>query len=135
MLVISILEAEDFGEELYSFMRTNLTGLIKQEHVGLVIAADDGKGMIYRLLSELAIEYPHVFCTILLSNDKLAYEEGSKEWPHIFSLDCSIAYGNQGSAKQRRREILIERSDIIICRKKYCNEIRKNNRYCDIIAV
>lgn len=132
MLVISILEAEDFGDELYSFMRTNLTGLIKQEHVGLVVAAGDSKGMIYRLLSELTVEYPSVFFTILLSNDKLAYEGGR---PHIFSLDCDIAYGDPKNAKQKRLEILVECSDIIICSKKYCNEIRKNNRYCDIIAV
>ena len=135
MLVISILEAEDFGEELYPIMRNSLTDLIKLQHVGLIIAAGDSKGMIYRLLSELSIEYPHVFCTILLSNDKLAYEEGYKEWPHIFSLDCSIAYGNQGNAKQRRREFLIEHSDIVICRKTHCNGIRNNNCHCDIIAL
>lgn len=135
MLVISILEAEDFGEELYPIMRDNLTGLIKLQHAGLIIAAGDSKGMIYRLLSELAIEYPNVFFTILLSNDKLAYEGSSTEWPHIFSLDCDIAYGDPKSAKQRRRKILIERSDIIICRKMHCDGIRKSNWHCEIIAV
>lgn len=135
MLVISILEAEDFGEELYSVMRENLTSLIKQQHVGVVTAAGDSKGMIYRLLSELSIEYPHIFFTILLSNDNLAYEEGVTEWSHMFSLDCNIAYDAPVSAKQRRREILIERSDIIFCRKTQCNGIRKINRYCDILAV
>ena len=135
MLVISILEAEDFGEELYSVMRENLTSLIEQQHVGVVIAAGDSKGMIYRLLSELSIEYPHIFFTILLSNDNLAYEEGVTEWSHIFSLDCNIAYADPGKAKQRRREILIEHSDIIFCRKTHCNGIRKINRYCDILAI
>lgn len=135
MLVISILEADDFGEGLYPIMRNNLTSLIKQQHVGLIIAAGDSKGMIYRLLSELSIEYPHIFCTILLSNDKLAYEKGCKEWPQIFSLDHSIAYGDQGSAKQRRREFLIEHSDIVICRKTHCDGIRKKNCHCDIIAL
>ncbi len=135
MLVISILEAEDFGEELYPLMRDTLTGLIKVRHAGLIIAAGDSKGMIYRLLSELAIEYSHVFFTILLSNDKLAYEGSSIEWPHIFSLDCDIAYDDPKNAKQKRRKTLIERSDIIICRKKYCNEVRKNNWHCEIIAV
>ena len=76
MLVISILEAEDFGDELYSIMRETLTGLIKVRHAGLIIASGDSKGMIHRLFSELAIEYPSVFFTILLSNDKLAYTGG-----------------------------------------------------------
>ena len=135
MLVISILEAEDFGEELYPVMRNNLTGLIKLQHVGLIIAAGDSKGMIYRLLSELAVEYPNVFFTILLSNDKQAYEGGDREWPHIFSLDFDVAYGDPKSAKQRRREIIITHSDIIFCRKKYCNEIRKINRCCEILVI
>ncbi len=47
MLVISILEAEDFGEELYSDMRKHLTAIINMEHVGIVTAAGDSKGMIY----------------------------------------------------------------------------------------
>lgn len=135
MLIVSILEAEDFGEELYSVMRENLTDLIKQQHVGVVTAAGDSKGMIYRLLSELSIEYPHVFFTILLSNDKLAYEGSVTECPHIFSLDCNIAYDDHQNATQRRRKILIERSDIVFCRKTHCNGIRKINRYCDIIAI
>lgn len=135
MLVISILEAENFGEELYSVMRENLAGLIIQQHVGVVTAAGDCKGMIYRLLSELSTEYPHVFFTILLSNDKPAYEGGNAERPHMFCLDCNIAYDDPKSAKQKRRKILIERSDIIFCCKTHCNEIRKINRYCDIIVL
>lgn len=135
MLVISILEAEDFGEELYPIMQDSLTGLINQEHVGLIIAAGDTKGMIYRLLCELATEYPHIFFTILLSNDNLAYECSSEDSPHLFSLDCDLVYGDPKNVKQRRREILIERSDIIFCRKNRCNGIRKINRHCDIIAV
>lgn len=131
MLVISILEAEDFGDELYSLMRENLIGLINVRHAGVIIAAGESKGMIYRLFSELAVEYPHVFFTILLPNDKLAYE-GSH---HLFSINCDFAYYDHKSAKERRRITLIERSDIIICRQKNCNEIRKNNYYCEIIAV
>ena len=134
MLVISILEAEDFGDELYSIMRETLTGLIKVRHAGLIIASGDSKGMIHRLFSELAIEYPSVFFTILLSNDKLAYTGGYREWPQIYSLDCNIAYGAQESAKQRRRKMLIERSDIIICRKMYCDDIRQTNLDCEIIV-
>ena len=134
MLVISILEAEDFGEELYSIMRKTITDLIIQQHVGVVTAAGDSKGMIYRLLSELSIEYPYVFFTILLSNDKYAYEGGETERPHKFSLDCNIAYSDK-NVKQKRRETLIERSDIIFCRKKHCNGIRKINGRCDIIVL
>lgn len=56
MLIISILEADEFGEELYPFMRESLTGLIKQGHVGLVTAAGDTGGMIFA--SRLApVEY------------------------------------------------------------------------------
>lgn len=135
MLVISILEADEFGEELYPVMRDSLSGLIKQEHIGVITAAGDTKGMIYRLLSELSIEYPHVFFTILLSNDKYAYEGGNAEWPHIFSLNCNIAYSDPKNAKQKRRETLIEGSDIVFCRKNHCNGIRKINGYCDIIAL
>ena len=135
MLFISILEADEFGEELYPVMRDSLTGLIKQEHIGVITAAGDTKGMIYRLLSELSIEYPHVFFTILLSNDKYAYEGGNEEWPHIFSLNCNIAYSDPKNSKQKRRETLIERSDIVFCRQSHCNGIRKINGYCDIIAL
>jgi len=134
MLVISVIEAEDFGDELYPVMRENLTGLIEQQRAGLIIAAGDSRGMIYRLLNELSVEYPHVFCTILLSNDKLAYEGGSKECPHIFSLDCSIVYDSHGNAKQKLREKLIDLSDIIICRKKNYDKIRKISYQCDILA-
>lgn len=135
MFLISILEAEDFGDELYPVMRENLIGIINQEPVGAIIAVGDTKGMIYRLLTELAIEYPYIFFTILLSSDKLAYETDSTDWPHILSLDCNIAYGDPRTAKQRRRKTIIEHSDIVICRKKYCNDIRKNNCRCDIIVV
>ena len=131
MLVVSILDADCFGDELYDRMHSNLTAIINTEHVGVVVAAGDSKGMIYRLLSEMAIEYPDVFFTILLSNDKLAYEEP----PHIFSLDCDIAYGDPRTAKQRRRRTLIERSDIVIARKNHCNDIRELNRFCDIIVI
>ena len=135
MIVVSILEADEFGEELYSFMRESLTGLIKQQHVGVVTAAGDTKGMIYRLLSELSIEYPHVFFTILLSNDKLAYEGGNEKNPTIFSLNYGFAYEDPRKAKYIRRNVLIERSDIVICLKKHCNGIRKLNSYCDIMVV
>ena len=131
MLVVSILDADCFGDELYDKMRSNLTSIINIQHVGVVVAAGDTKGMIYRLLSELAVEYPDVFFTILLSNDKLAYEEQ----PHIFSLDCDICYGDPRNAKQRRRKTLIERSDIVIARRNYCNDIRELNRFCDIIVI
>ena len=131
MLVVSILDADCFGDELYDKMRSNLTSIINIQHVGVVVAAGDTKGMIYRLLSELAVEYPDVFFTILLSNDKLAYEEQ----PHIFSLDCDICYGDPRNAKQRRRKTLIERSDIVIARKNHCNDIRELNRFCDIIVI
>ncbi len=135
MIVITILEAEDFGEELYPKMREYLTTVINMEHVGIVTAAGDSKGMIYRLLSELAIEYPHIFFTILLSNDKLDYEGSEAGWPQIFSFDGDIVYPDPENAKKRRREILIERSDIIFCRKSHSDGIRKINRYCDIMAV
>ena len=131
MLIVSILDADCFGDELYDKMRSNLTSIINIQHVGVVVAAGDTKGMIYRLLSELAVEYPDVFFTILLSNDKLAYEEQ----PHIFSLDCDICYGDPRNAKQRRRKTLIERSDIVIARKRHCNDIREINRLCDIIVI
>ena len=130
MLVISILEADDFGDELYPVMRKSITDIIHMQHVGLVIAAGDSKGMIYRLLSELAVEYPHIFFTILLSNDKLAYDKNP-----IFSLDCNIAYDDPINAKQKRRETLIQHSDVVFCRRKYCNEIRRINRHCDIIVL
>ena len=135
MLVISILEADDFGEELYQVMRDSLTGLIIQQHAGVITAAGDIKGMIYRLFKELAIEYPHVFFNILLSNDKLAYEGDDTETEHMFSLDCDFAYDAPITAKKRRREILIEHSDIVICRQNRCSGIRKINKFCDIIAV
>ena len=135
MIVISILEADEFGEELYSIVRESLTGLINQQHVGVVTAAGDTKGMIYRLLSELSIEYPHIFFNILLSNDKLAYEGGNENFPNIFSFNTDIAYQNHGNAKYIRRKALIERSDIIICLKKHCNGIRKINCYCDIMVL
>ena len=131
MLVVSILDADSFGDELYDKMRSNLTSIINIQHVGVIVAAGDTKGMIYRLLSELAVEYPDVFFTILLSNDKLAYEGLS----HIFSLDCDICYGDPRNAKQRRRKTLIERSDIVIARKNHCNDIRELNRFCDIIVI
>jgi hypothetical protein len=135
MIVISILEADEFGDELYPIMRDSLTGLIRQGHVGVISAAGDSRGMIYRLFSELAIEYPEIFFTILLSNDNLAYEEDGDKWPHLFSLDGDIAYGNPRNSKQRRRKTLIERSDIIFCLKEHSNGIRKNNFHCDIIAL
>ena len=111
MLVVSILEADIFGEELYPIMRNTLTDIMNQERVKLVIASGDGKGMIYRLLSEMATERPDVFFTILLSNDALPYENSDK------------------------REALIQRSDIVICRKRHCNGIREINRYCEIIVI
>lgn len=135
MVVISILEADEFDEDLYSIMRENLTGLIKERGARIVTAAGDTKGMIYRLLSELAVEYPYVFFTILLSNDKPAYEGGGTEWPNIFRLDCNIAYDDPKSAKQRRREKLIEDSDIVFCLQKYTNGIRAINKHCDILAL
>ena len=131
MLVISILDADRFGDELYDSVRSNLTSIINIEHVGVIVAAGDSKGMIYRLLSEMAVEYPDVFFTILLSTDKPAYEGLS----HIFSLDCDICYGDPRNAKQRRRKTLIERSDIVIARRNYCNDIRELNRFCDIIVI
>ena len=131
MLIVSILDADSFGDELYDKMRSNLTSIINIQHVGVVVAAGDTKGMIYRLLSEMAIEYPDVFFTILLSNDKLAYEGSSQ----ILSLDCDIVYGDPRTAKQRRRKTLIERSDIVIARKNHCNDIRELNRFCDIIVI
>ena len=131
MLIVSILDADRFGDELYDSVRSNLTSIINIEHVGVIVAAGDSKGMIYRLLSEMAVEYPDVFFTILLSNDKPAYEGLS----HIFSLDCDICYGDPRNAKQRRRKTLIERSDIVIARRNYCNDIRELNRFCDIIVI
>lgn len=131
MLIVSILDADSFGDELYDKMRSNLTSIINIQHVGVVVAAGDTKGMIYRLLSELAVEYPDVFFTILLSNDKLAYEGSSQ----ILSLDCDIAYGDPRTAKLMRRKTLIERSDIVIARKNHCNDIRELNRFCDIIVI
>ena len=135
MLVISIIEAEDFGEELYPIMRDSITGLIKSQHVGLIVAAGDNRGMIYRLLCEIGNEYPHVFCTILLSNDKLAYEGGNEKYPNIFSLDCDIVHGDINNAKKRRLEKLVEHSDIVFCRQKYSGKIRKINKCCDILAL
>ena len=132
MLVVSILEADNFGEELYPVMRESLTGLIKQERVRVIIAAGDSKGMIHRLLNELAIEYPHIFCTIVLPNDKPAYDSGQ---PHIFSLDCDIVYGDPKNVKNRQREKLIEQSDFVFCRKNHCKDIRKINNYCDIMVI
>ena len=131
MLVVSILDADCFGDELYDKMYSNLTSIIATEHVGVVVAAGNTKGMIYRLLSKMAIEYPDIFFTILLSNDKLAYEGSSQ----ILSLDCDIVYGDPRTAKQRRRKTLIERSDIVIARKNHCNDIRELNRFCDIIVI
>ena len=131
MLVVSILDADNFGDELYDKMHNNLTSIIATEHVGVIVAAGDSKGMIYRLLCEMAIEYPDVFFTILLSNDKLAYEGSSQ----ILSLDCDIAYGDPRTAKLMRRKTLIERSDIVIARKNHCNDIRELNRFCDIIVI
>lgn len=132
MLIVSILEADIFGEELYPIMRNTLTDIMNQEQVGLVIAAGDSKGMIYRLLSEMATERPDVFFTILLSNDRLAYEGGDSG---LFTLDCDLVYGDPSSVKQRRRETLIQRSDIVICHKRYCNGVREINRYCEIIVI
>ena len=135
MLIVSILDADRFGDELYDSVRSNLTSIINIEHVGVIVAAGDSKGMIYRLLSEMAVEYPDVFFTILLSNDKPAYDGGDAGYPHIFSLDPDICYDDQKNAKQRRRKMLIERSDIIFARKNYCNDIRELNRFCDIIVI
>ena len=131
MLVVSILDADNFGDELYDKMHNNLTSIIATEHVGVVVAAGNSKGMIYRLLSKMAVEYPDIFFTILLSNDKLAYEGSSQ----ILSLDCDIVYGDPRTAKQRRRKTLIERSDIIFARKNHCNDIREINKYCDILVI
>ena len=132
MLVVSILEADDFGEELYPIMRESITSFIKYDGIQLVMANGDSKGMIHRLLSELAIEYPHVFFTIVLSNDKLAYDSSE---PHIFSLDCDLVYGDPQNAKKIQRKRLIEQSDIVFCRKNNCNDIRKINNRCIIMAV
>ncbi len=135
MVVISILEADEFGDDLYSIMRESLTALIKERNVGIVTAAGDTKGMIYRLLCELAVEYPHVFFNVLLSNDKLAYEGGDEGWPNILSLDYDIAYNDPKNAKRKRREFLIKDSDIIFCLQKHSNGIRAINKHCDILAV
>ena len=132
MLVVSILDADNFGDELYDKMYSNLTSIIATEHVGVVVAAGNTKGMIYRLLSKMAIEYPDIFFTILLSNDKLAYDEG---YPHIFSLAPDICYNDPKNAEQRKRRMLIERSDIIFARKNHCDDIRELNRFCDIIVI
>ena len=134
MIVVSILEAEDFGEELYAVMRNDLTSIIKLQRAGLIIAAGDSRGRIYRLFREMAVEYSHVFFTILLSNDKPAYEEDAAR-PMIFSLDCNLVYDGHKNVVERRRKMLIDRSDIVICRKKHCNEVRDINKYCDIIVV
>ena len=131
MLVVSILDADSFGDELYDKMHCNLSSIIAMQRISVVVAAGDSKGMIYRLLSEMAIEYPDVFFTILLSNDKLAYEGSSQ----ILSLDCDIAYGDPRTAKLMRRKTLIERSDIVIARKNHCKDIRELNRFCDIIVI
>jgi hypothetical protein len=135
MLVVSILDADNFGDELYEKMHNNLTSIIATEHVGVVVAAGNTKGMIYRLLSKMAVEYPDIFFTILLPNDKLAYDGSDAGYPHIFSLDPDICYDDPKNAKQRRRKMLIERSDIIFTRKNHCNDIREINKYCDILVV
>lgn len=131
MLVVSILEADIFDDKLYPIMRKTLTDIINFQHVGLIMAGGDTKGMIYRLLCEMALEYPDIFFTILLSNDRLAYEGA----PHIFSLNPDIAYGDRRTAKQRRRESLIQRSDIVICPKEHCNGIREINWNCEILVM
>ena len=135
MLVVSILEADNFGDELYPIMRNTLTDIINFQHVGLIIAGGDEKGMIYRLLCEMAVEYPDIFFTILLSNDKTAYQGSDRGNPHIFSLNFDIVYGDPRSVKQRRREDLIQRSDVVICPRKYSKGIREINRHCDIVVI
>ena len=135
MLIVSILDADNFGDELYDKMRNNLTTIIATEHVGVVVAAGNSKGMIYRLLSKMAVEYPDIFFTILLSNDKLAYEGSDAGYPHIFSLAPDVCYDGHKNAEQRRRKMLIERSDIIFARKNHCDDIREINRYCDILVI
>lgn len=94
MLSVFILEAEDFGEELYPLTRNILTDLIEFRNVKTMTAIVNGNDMIFQLFCKLAIQYPKVDFCVILSNNALANE---------------------------RNNTLAERSDIIICRKKLYN--------------
>ncbi len=109
MISVSILVAEDFGEEVYPTVRNILTDLIKYRDVR-AITAGGSNDMIYRLLSDLAVEYPSVYFNILLSNNSLIVKQNDN---------------------------LIDHLDIIVCRKSYSNYVHSRlvGRNFEIIAV
>lgn len=133
MLTVTILRTEDFTEDLQNTVHNILTNLIDNRGARIIMAGGDDKDMIYRLFIGLSEQYPSVCFSILLSNDKLAYE--SSDAP-IFSLDCDIVYQDQKNAAKHRDDKLIKKTDILICRKGsiYDNiaAIRKNSNKTNI---
>lgn len=138
MLTVTILRTEDFAEDLQNTVHNILTNLIDNRGAKIIMAGGDDKDMIYRLFSGLSEQYPSVCFSILLSNDKLAYESSNA---HIFSLDCDIVYQDPKNAAKHRDDKLIKKTDILICRKGSIYDniavIRKksNKKIVEIIAI
>lgn len=128
---VTLLRAEDFGEELYSTVKSLLIDLIDNRGTKIIDAGGDEKNMIYRLFEELSYRYPNVFFAIHLSEDELAYD-GSE--PHLFSLDCDIVYADPTKAKRLRDEKLINRTDVLICRNGSAYETVRE-RQIKVIAI
>lgn len=114
MLTVTVLRTEDFNEENIQRLQGILIDLIKNRGAKIILAGGDSKDATYRLFCNLAVQYPDIFFSILLSDDKLAYE-GSD--PQIFSLDGDVIYKDPMNAAENRDRKLIGKADILICRK------------------
>ncbi len=116
-LNIVILRTEDFPDELYPKVKGVLLEYLENHKVTLVLAGGDDTGMIYRLFRELSPHYPSVFFTILLSNDKLAYDCDGGRGVGIFSFDPEIAYEDVENAADNRDDNIIRGADVLFCRQ------------------
>ena len=116
-LTIVILRTEDFPDELRSKVKKALLEYLENYKVTLVLAGGDDTGMIYRLFLELSPHFPSVSFSILLSNDKLAYDCDGGRGIGIFSFDPEIAYEDKENAADNRDDHIIRGADVLFCRQ------------------
>lgn len=130
-LSIVIFGADDFPDELYPKVKGVLLEYIENQKVSMVTARGDKASMIYRLFRELVPIYPSVFFSVLLSNDKMAYNCDNGREVGIFSFDPEIGYEDKENAAYNRDLSLVRGADVIILRQasKYndINNIRFNS--------
>ena len=116
-LNIVILRTEDFGEDLYKYVKDFIVMMIENHPIKTIRAGGDRKDVIYRIFCELAVKYPKENFSILLSSDELAYEDFDIPEMPIFALDPDIVYGTARDPAGKRDNALLQIADILICRR------------------